>query len=166
MEKNKENNFEKLISKDIEKEKEKRIKYKKDLEIYITYNCNELKNINYFKIFYKFIKNEIFIGNIFYKNKERIEFLRKFPLYRSFILQPILFHIIYSNINKIYGYFYYHCDLKTYIIETSIKEIDKECKVFMLVPEKTLLRKLKKKNIISNYLSSEEILKLKILNNF
>jgi hypothetical protein len=36
----------------------------------------------------------------------------------------------------------------------------------MLVPEKTLLRKLKKKNIISNYLSSEEILKLKILNNF
>jgi len=81
-------------------------------------------------------------------------------------LQPILFHIIYTDINKIFGYFYYHCDLKTFIIETSIKEIDKDLKVYMLVPEKTLLRKIKKKNIISNYLSSEEIIKLKILNNF
>ena len=58
------------------------------------------------------------------------------------------------------SYFYGENDIKTFIVEVFIKIINNKYNSNILITEKTLLRKLKRKFIISDYITNEQILKI------
>ena len=142
-------------------EKKKQNKIIKNLEHIQNYsNFNYINNTQIINIYFKFIKNNKMFCHIFYSNDQRINFIRNFPLYKIIPLKPILFNVINCEIAKIIGYFYGENDIKTFIVETFIKIFDNKYNSNILITEKTLLRKLKKKFIISDYITNEQILKI------
>ena len=144
-----------------ENEKKKQNKIIKNLDlIQNNSDFNYINNIQIFNIYSKFIKNNKMFCHIFYSNEQRINFIRNFPLYKIINLKPILFNIINCEIGKILGYFYGENDIKTFIVETFIKILNNKYNSNILITEKTLLRKLKKKFIISDYITNEQILKI------